>query len=274
MASSVSTILNSAMGDGARSTHYRIIAAVPGPVTKSAPGPSLEDINVLAKTVSIPTIENAPIIVSVQGHPVPLPAKSNYQQSLSITFYADDKHQLRTMFSTWEKILDPSIPKNEKGAASALSIGGFDLGSVNPFGSLLPTTGDASEGLSATLKVQLMDFEEELVNAEYEFHGLFPVAVEGVTFDGSATSQIQEFNVTFNYQSYEVTTGTGLLDGVSSIVDKGMDMAMDAIGDVMSGGFDAGKDSIMGGAPETGADSNTPGSKASGDVFNRIGLAK
>ena len=274
MAVSVNQTLHNAMGDGSRSTHYRIIASLPNAVTSKGPSTSLNDLDVLAKAVSISGIENAPIEIKIAGHTVPVIGKTNFIQSFSITFYLDEKHQVRTTFLDWIRALDHTLPNNPAEQASFLSIGGFDIGSVNPFGSMLPGTSGAG-GLTTNMTIQSMDFMEEIVTSEYKLTGVYPISIEGLSFDGSATSQIQEFTVSFKYQTYEVIKGTGLLDAAGSILDTTLSGVQSAIGPLLSGDF--------GGAADAFTDTFSPksisgkgpkvSSPSKGDIFERKGIA-
>ena len=44
----------------------------------------------------------------------------------------------------------------------------------------------------------------------YKFEGIYPNVVSSIPLDFGATDQIEEFQVTFNYLFYEVTTASGL----------------------------------------------------------------
>jgi hypothetical protein len=49
----------------------------------------------------------------------------------------------------------------------------------------------------------------------YQFNGIFPVSVSAIDLDWSNTDSIEEFNVTFEYDNYEVLPGiTGNAGGV------------------------------------------------------------
>jgi len=222
MGSSVNTVLYNAMGDGSRPTNYRVIASVPYKVLGATT--SIQDLDVLAKNFSIPAISHKPLEVIVHNHPIPLPNKTNFGQEFTITFYSDEKHRTRKLFLDWIRALDPTIvamKDNEYFDNDILN----DLVGINPLGGLMDFLSlDSDSDLLTTIKLQVMDFDNELVNAEYKFFGAFPLVVDGVNFDGSSVSQTQEFSVTFRCHSYELSTGNGLYDVMDAAIDKTLDL--------------------------------------------------
>jgi len=273
MGTSVNTILHNSLGDGGRFTKYRVIAIIPDAVLKLGPTKSTSDIDVLAKSLNIPEVINEPIEIKIKGHGVPIINKSNYNQSFSITFYVDEKHQIRDTFLKWIKALDGTLQTTEKDK-TFFSIGEMDLGSPNPFGNLLPTTSSGA-GLKTELKVQVMDFEEEIVNGEFLFSDVFPISVEGVNFDSTQVSGIQEMTVNFKYSSYLYTPGKGLLDGIGAIIDAGLDFIENKITD-LTGGSTIGDmlgfgDSSEGNIADKFSGSS-PQDSSNSDIFERKGI--
>jgi len=256
---SVNQTLNAALGDGSRSTHYRVLAQAPaalGKLQSMVDGfPNSSDIDVMAKGVTIPGIEHTPIEISIQGHKVPVWGKTNYLQAFSITFYVDDKHSIRNLFAAWIKAIDPTMYSNSN--------------STDPFDTEQGKTSDGTENkvgamkdLAVPLTVQVMDFAEEFVSAEYVFESCYPVSVEGVTFDGSATSQLQEISVAFKCQSYEYRKGTDLLDMGSNLVNG----ALGSISSALSGGV---TDAISGALSTIAFGSSSNKTNTAGDRSNR-----
>ena len=51
--------------------------------------------------------------------------------------------------------------------------------------------------------------DAERVLRQYKFEGIYPNVVSSIPLDFGATDQIEEFQVTFNYLFYEVSSPTG-----------------------------------------------------------------
>ena len=90
---------------------------------------------------------------------------------------------------------------------------------INTLNSNLLTAGPPSVYKSRAL-VDQYDKQGRIIRS-YQIDGLYPETVSPIDLDWNATDQIEEFTVTFQYDSFEIvggTTGT-ILDGASPVTN-------------------------------------------------------
>jgi len=260
---SVNQILAGIGGDFGRQTKYRVLFPFPDQVSKLVPRMGQQQIDVLAKSVQIPEIKNEPIEMKYMGHDLAVFGRSNFDLNFTITFYNDEKNELRKLFYKWIIALDDgSYDKSTEDNKDKEDSNFWDkVTSIDPFsehkeGAQYGNTGSNKyTSYTTDIQIQATDFEDELSKAIYNFEGVYPISVEGVQYDSTAASQIQEFTVTFKYFRYSMDIGGGIIDMGYNVIDR------------FAGDVSQGIDSMLGKTPPT----NPPSADSvAGDKLKQI----
>ncbi len=171
--SKISGLLDIAGGNLARPTMFSVNLMPPGILSGHF---SQSYTDVLCKTIKIPEITMDPIELKFKGHKLPIPGRTNQAQNIELTFYLDEKHQLRDMVAAWISGMDDRYYAVSDGASASISE------SRDWFGSII---------------VEALDFTEKSTVKSYIIEGLFPISVEGPDYDSSGVGNVTEFTVTF-----------------------------------------------------------------------------
>lgn len=243
MANVVQTMINSALGDGARSSKFECIIGL-----DSFSGGS-KMISAVVKTSQFPGISNEVIDFKFKGRNIPLRGQTTHGNTWTCTFYLDEMHSLKSAFEAEIEALDNHLfadPTNM--VRSALS--------------------RKSRNYTKTLTIIQLDFDGTQQAAIYNLYNVFPKSVSSVETDYSAVGTVQEFTVEFSYSHHEVHNIKGS-DG--SFIDSMKDRFLNAVDGLIQKGKDAAigaLSSVIGSA----RDFFTTGSASSvGDVFSGIG---
>jgi len=225
---SVNQILAGTGGDFGRQTKYRVLFPLPDEISKLVPRMGQQQIDVLAKGVIIPEIKNEPIEMKYMGHDLAIFGRSNFDLNFSITFYNDEKNELRKLFYKWIVALDNgSYDRSTENNKDKEDSGFWDkVTSVDPFSDFKEGATYGNVGTNkytsytTEIQIQATDFEDELSKAIYSFEGVYPISVETIQYDSTAVSQIQEFTVQFKYFRYSVDLGGGIIDAGYNFIDR------------------------------------------------------
>ena len=165
----IGNFINQYGGNLARPTKFTAILNPP----ESIPSDT-KAFDILCKTVSLPEITHVSVEAKYKGHTVPIPARTDTQHEVSMTFYLPEDHQLRKIFYDWIRIID--------------STGEDDLEPTDKFGSLTLLARDFSES-------------NEVIK-EYSFENVYPTVVGSLDFNSSGSNEIMEFSITFTFLKY------------------------------------------------------------------------
>jgi len=171
----ISDTLALAGGNLARPTRFSALIAPP--VSLNVAGTKVFD--VLCKDVQVPDVTMEPIDLMFKGHTLKIPSRVNQAQTIDITIYLDEHHQLRQMFNNWINGMDDRFYAQTAGTSVAMS---------------------QSKDFYGNLILKARDFDE--TNSEpmnYLFEGIFPISVGGPVFGAASINEVQEVTITFAY---------------------------------------------------------------------------
>jgi len=211
----VNSTLEQYGGDLARQTKFNITISLPNKLSVADAKRFPSTLNVLGKGLALPNITHETLEFKYKGHGIPVPARTNFDQSFSITFYLDDAQILRAVLDEWIRGID------------SLILGGSsnNLKHTEYYGKIL---------------IEALDFDETSVTKGYEFFNIFPKSVSAPEFSSDATSSVIEITVEFAYSYFKTREGTLNVSNIfEDVKNKVMDSAFSAIGDLIG---DSGND--------------------------------
>lgn len=180
MADVIQGMLQSALGDGARSTKFEAYINF----STAAIGPQNTDIYMHVKTTAFPGKTHEPIDLRYKGRSIPIRGQVKYENTWSCTFYLTEGHELKLAFENWVESLDQT--QNMSANLNSQVRAGQAAG-----------TGFASDFMIAQ-----MDFSGEGQTSVYNLHNIFPKSVSSVQVDYSSIGTVLEFTVEFAYSHY------------------------------------------------------------------------
>lgn len=186
-----------ALGDGARSNRYDVLITL----KDNSAGLSGRTIGMLCKSASFPGRTHETIDFVYKGRIIPIRGQSAYEQEWACTFYLTEDHSLRDEFATWIESLDEV--HNYVGASYASK-----------------QRAESHNGYTRDIKIYQQNYTDDGATAEYTLYNCFPKTVEAVDVNGSDTTNLLEFRVTFAYSHYTIQT---LDSSTSTFVDRAMD---------------------------------------------------
>jgi len=225
MANVIQTMINSALGDGARSTKFDCIIGLD---TFSA---GSKTISALVKTASFPGKSHEVIDLKFKGRNIPVRGQTKYENTWSCTFYLDEQHSLKKAFEDEIESLDYHAYA--------------DTNSV-----IAKAKSRNKKKYARTLTIVQLDFDGSQQTAVYNLYNVFPKSVSQVDVDYSEVGKVQEFTVEFSYSHFESlnmkSSNGGFIDSmkerflnaVDGLIQQGVELATDALADVVSGARD------------------------------------
>lgn len=180
------SILHNSGGDLSRPAKFVAMITVPVIMKSTIPE---DNIDILCKTFTIPTIKMEPIEVKFKGHSIPVRGRVNFEQNISVTFLLDEDHKIRQLFKNWIEGLD----KRYIGRISGISDRVRNATNKDTLG---------------VISISALNWDEDIV-MEYKFYDVYPTSVSGSAFSSDTVSSVVEITVEFAYTTYESTsTGT------------------------------------------------------------------
>lgn len=180
MADVIQGMLQSALGDAARSTKFEAYLNFNTP----ALGPENTEVYLHVKTAQFPGKNYEPIDLRYKGRSIPIRGQVKYDNTWTCAFYLTEGHELKIAFEDWIESLDQTqnMSSNLNSAVKAGQSQGSNF---------------ASEFMIAQ-----MDFTGESQTTVYNLHNIFPKSVSAVPVDYSSVGTILEFTVEFSYSHY------------------------------------------------------------------------
>lgn len=227
MANVIQTMINSALGDGARSTKFECVIGL----DTFKPGSKM--LSAFVKTASFPGKSHEVIDLKFKGRNIPIKGQTKYENTWSCTFYLDEMHSLKKAFEDEIESLD-----------------------IHTYGD--PQTAGRSNYVR-TLTIIQLDFDGTQQTAVYNLYNVFPKSVSQVDTDYSEVGKVQEFTVEFSYSHFDSvnmkSTDGSFIDGmknrflnaVDGLIQKGKEAAINALSDVVSSARDVFNSSGAGG---------------------------
>lgn len=188
MSTIVQNLLQSALGDGARSTKWDVAFAFTNPTMF----PSAQNVAMMCKTTALPARGMSTIELKYKGRTIPIRGQVKYPQRWECTFYSDSAHKLKNAFETWIEAMDETVHYEE----------------VNQYTSDTITL-HGKQGYVKDIAIYQESFDETQNSCRYILHNVFPVEVSPVSLSSEGPGTVEEFTVTFSYSHYEIESLKG-----------------------------------------------------------------
>ena len=185
--------LNIHGGEFARPTKYTVMVMRP-PLLETGEETSID---IMCKAVNIPETTHTPIEMTFKGHPVKIPGRTNQAQTVSMTFYLDERYNTRNIFQEWIDFLDPRYYAGNTPAPDQ---------NTEKYGQIIVLARDYNE---------TGDIIEE-----FNFENVFPLSISDLEYSAADKDTIMEFTVTFAY--YRMVNNPwaqGMLDASDNHLD-------------------------------------------------------
>ena len=225
MANVIQTMINSALGDGARSTKFDCVIGLDTFASGS------KTLSALVKTSSFPGKSHEVIDLKFKGRNIPVRGQTKYENTWTCTFYLDEQHSLKKAFEDEIESLD-----------------------YHNYSDVTNTVNKAKnrnkKNYARTLTIVQLDFDGSQQTAVYNLYNAFPKSVSQVEVDYSEVGKVQEFTVEFSYSHYDslnMKSSNGsfidsmkerFLNAVDGLIQQGVDAAVDALSDVIGSARD------------------------------------
>lgn len=225
MANVIQTMINSALGDGARSTKFDCVIGL----DTFAPGSKM--ISAVVKTSSFPGKSHEVIDLKFKGRNIPVRGQTKYENTWTCTFYLDETHSLKKAFEAELESLD---------------IHAFD----NQANVIKTAARKNAKEYARTLTIVQLDFDGSQQTAVYNLYNAFPKSVSQVEVDYSEVGKVQEFTVEFSYSHFDSLNMKGndgsfidsmkerFLGAVDNLIQQGKDAAIGVLSDVIGSARD------------------------------------
>ena len=163
-------------GGGARANQFKVTMPFPG---YASVGGEIEELAFLCRATSIPSMEVANIPVPFRGRSIKI-AGDRTIPSWSITVYNDTNFKLRDAFERWQNGIN-NMSDNE--------------GLTNPVDYQVDAFLDHLDRNGNTIK-------------SYTLRGVYPTGIAGIPLDYEEAGNIEQFEVTLEYQFFDARTTT------------------------------------------------------------------
>ena len=163
-------------GGGARANQFKVTMPFPG---YASVGGEIEELAFLCRATSIPSMEIANINVPFRGRAIKI-AGDRTIPSWSVTVYNDTNFKLRDAFERWQNGIN-NMSDNE--------------GLTNPVDYQVDCFLDHLDRNGNTIK-------------SYTLRGVYPTGIAGIPLDYEEAGNIEQFEVTLEYQFFDARTTT------------------------------------------------------------------
>ena len=163
-------------GGGARANQFKVTMPFPG---YAQVGGEIEDLAFLCTATSLPAMSIATVTVPFRGRDIKIAGDRSFE-TWSITVLNDTDFKLRNAFERWQNGIN-NMTDSE--------------GLTNPVDYQVDAFVDQLDRNGATIK-------------SYTLRGVYPIAIAAIELSYDATTSVETFNVTFDYQYFESNTTT------------------------------------------------------------------
>lgn len=208
MADGIQNIINSTLGDGARSAKFRCFIDTP-----LNNGNKAAELDVLCKASSFPGKTTETMDFKHKGKSILVPGQEKFSQTWELTFYLEESHNTRIMFDNW--------------------MSGMHYDNYSDLSNQVIESTKKTNGLVGTMAVSQLNFEMDSTVCNYVLHNVYPVEMSQVEVASDSVSTMLEYTVTFAYTHYDVYEGEATLnanDIAELIRSTAQGFANDAIG--------------------------------------------
>lgn len=182
MAFSINDIRSNLALGGARPTLFSIMLVAPPGGIGGTESVGIPEAPYLAHAASIPESALGTILVPYFGRKIKLPGDRTYAP-WTVSILNDEDFGIRNMIETWMAMIN------------------------SPEGNLDEYSTSAPSNLKASATVTQYGKTGNVVRV-YNFDGLWPSQVAPIEVNWSLTDQIESFNVTFEYDYWDISGGT------------------------------------------------------------------
>ena len=184
--SSVANLIQTAIGDGARTTKYDVAFQFTNP----SMFPSAQNVAVMVKTTAFPGKLHQTIDFKYAGRSIPIRGQIKYTNTWECTFYLPQDHSIKKAFESWIDALDETVYFENTPSTN-----------VSRTRSL-----HNRRGYTTDIAIYQLDFTGQNQVARYILHNVFPIEVQPVTVNSDGPGDIEELSVTFSFSHYELET--------------------------------------------------------------------
>ena len=184
--SSVANLIQTAIGDGARTTKFDVAFQFTNP----SMFPSAQNVAVMVKTTAFPGKLHQTIDFKYAGRSIPIRGQIKYTNTWECTFYLPQDHSIKKAFENWIDALDETVYFENTPNAN-----------VSRTRSL-----HNRNGYTKDIAIYQLDFTGQNQVARYILHNVFPIEVQPVTVNSDGPGDIEELSVTFSFSHYELET--------------------------------------------------------------------
>ena len=163
-------------GGGARANQFKVTMPFPG---YAQVGGEIEDLAFLCTATSIPAMNIGNVNVPFRGRQIKIAGDRTFD-TWSITVLNDTDFKLRNAFERWQNGIN-NMTDSE--------------GLTNPVDYQVDAFVDQLDRNGATIK-------------SYTLRGVYPITIAAIDLSFDATTSVETFNVTFDYQYFETNTTT------------------------------------------------------------------
>lgn len=182
--SSVANLIQTAIGDGARTTKYDVAFQFTNP----SMFPSAQNVAVMVKTTSFPAKQHQTIDFKYAGRSIPIRGQVKYSNTWECTFYLPQDHSIKKAFESWIDALDETVYFEDTPSVN-----------VSRTRSL-----HNRNGYTTDIAIYQLDFTGQNQVARYILHNVFPIEVQPLTVNSDGPGDIEELSVTFSFSHYEL----------------------------------------------------------------------
>lgn len=184
MSTTIQNLLQSALGDVARSTKWDVAFTF----TNAKMFPTAKNVALMCKTASLPSRGHTNIDLKYMGRSIPIRGQIKYRQTWECTFYCDSANKLKSGFETWIEALDETVHYAEEVSTS-----------VSNTISVHSKTGYVKD-----IAIYQESFDESQNSCRYILKNCFPIEVSPIELSAEGPGSLEEFTVTFAYSHYEL----------------------------------------------------------------------
>jgi len=218
MSDIIQNLMNDVLKDGARPSKYRCEVTLPNVFEANE-----KNLDVICKTASFPAKTNDVINIKYKGRNIPVPGQEKFGQALLLSFYLDDSHKHKILFTEWMQ---------------ALNYEHYSDNITDETETLILQTQEhiTSNDARTQIKLTQLNFEGDLDTVAYIFYNVFPKEVSAVGLGSETVSAISEFTVEFSFSHFEIekkeegsnanSIANNILGGIQDVTNDIVDSAM------------------------------------------------
>ena len=185
MSTNVQNLIQSALGDGARSTKFDVMFQFTNPNLF----PNQRNVAVLVKSSNFPSKSCSTINIPYKGRPIPIRGQEKFTQSWECTFYLDENHKIKNAFEAWIDALDETVHYAETENSLVTSTRSKHVSTNN---------------YTTEICLFQQNFNDTDQTAKYILHNVFPTEVGSVQLSSEGPGNLLEFTVTFSFSYFDL----------------------------------------------------------------------